>query len=823
MKTRLYLLSAIMLLTVPSFVSGQRFSGKPAGHRTIGVREKLPMLQTKWAEGCYYNAACPNDTAAHTTCLRIPAGPGAVAMAQMMKYYQYPAHGTGEHGYLHPKYGIQYANFGATNYNWGVMSDSLTSGNEALATLIYQCGVAQNMNYGAILPPSSLPEDIDTAFVKYFGYPDGAIWQRKGLFSHEEWSAMMKAELDASHPVLCVAYNNTASREQYFICDGYNDNGLFHINWGSGGALDGYYPLDSLFYDSVNFAIIQKALFGLVPPPPGPGSYVMDFEDVPDFALTFNSWTVKDVDMHDTYGITGFSFPHQTTPMAFLSFNPAGVTPSMAADLAIQPHGGQRFGACFSSNPPSNNDWFISPQIQLGIDGSFSFWVKSYTSENGLDNYRVAVSATDNNPASFTVISGTQPLQTTTFWAKKTFNLSAFNNQKVYVAINCVSNDNYLMMIDDLEVKTQAGSGLAADFTADKLSVKVGETVSFTDQSSGMPTSWSWKFTGAMPATSSLQNPSGISYAAPGSYEVSLKVSNGINSDSITKSGFIKVAYPGYMSLDFESVSDFSLSFDPWTVKDVKGGNTYGINQQSGIPYSFPHANEPMAFICFNPSKTTPPITNLQPHAGQKLGCCFSSTPPMNPNNKWLISPRMGLGNTPKIDFWVQAYNSQYGDEKYNVAVSVTNLNPSSFVPVNATPEIAPDVWTHRSYDLSAYSNQDVYIGIQCVTNNSFIFMIDDISITSSLGVNEPAMLDQIVVFPNPANDYLFVNRPFAGQGSIVLNLFSMPGEKIASWQEIPVSGKIMLDIRSLPQGFYLLEIVSGTDKVIRKVSIVHQ
>ena len=101
--------------------------------------------------------------------------------------------------------------------------------------------------------------------------------------------------------------------------------------------------------------------------------------------------------------------------------------------------------------------------------------------------------------------------------------------------------------------------------------------------------------------------------------------------------------------------------------------------------------------------------------------------------------------------------------------------------------------------------------------------MIDDISITSSLGVNEPAMLDQIVVFPNPANDYLFVNRPFAGQGSIVLNLFSMPGEKIASWQEIPVSGKIMLDIRSLPQGFYLLEIVSGTDKVIRKVSIVHQ
>ncbi|MEI6901267.1 MAG: choice-of-anchor J domain-containing protein, partial [Bacteroidota bacterium] len=331
------------------------------------------------------------------------------------------------------------------------------------------------------------------------------------------------------------------------------------------------------------------------------GSYIMDFENIPDFSLTFSDWSATDVDQHGTYGIDGYSFLHQTQPMAFLCFNPAQVNPSMASDLAIQPHSGQRFGACFSSNPPSNNDWFISPQIQLDTNGSFTFWIKSYSAVYGLDTYNVAVSTTDNGPNSFTTISGAVPLQTTLAWAKKTFSLSNFNNQKVYVAIQCTSNDHFLMMIDDLEVKTH--TDLTADFSADKISVMVGEQVNFSDQSLGNPSSWSWTFTGGTPSVSSLQNPSAISYLTPGIYDVKLKIGGGNASDSITKPGYITVAgYPTSASLDFESCDDFTLSFNPWTVIDVKGGNTYGIQD-----VVFPNAYSPMAYICFNPSKTVPP------------------------------------------------------------------------------------------------------------------------------------------------------------------------------------------------------------------------
>jgi PKD repeat protein len=774
-----------------------------------------PLVNTFWAQGCLYNANCPNDTAAHSTCLHVPAGSGASAMAQIMNFYQYPLHGTGEHGYPHPVYGIQYANFGATNYNWSAMPDSLTSGNEALATLIYQCGVAQNMNYGTA-GSSSLPADLDSALAKYFGYPKTAAWKLKSDYSTAEWLALLRAELDASHPLIYSGTDISGSTRQYFICDGYQGDDSFHFNWGLGAGKDGYYFLINLKPEATDYSFNQRALFNLAPSAPGPGSYIMDFESVPDFSLTFNDWTVKDLDMHDTYGITGYSFAHQTEPMAFLSFNPAQVSPSMATDQAIQPHAGQRFGACFSSNPPLNNDWFISPQIQLGLNGSFSFWIKSYNDVYGVDSYKVAVSTTDNNPASFTTISGTQPLQTTTSWAKKTFNLSGFNNQKIYIAIQCVSNDNFLMMIDDLEVKPQASTTLTADFTADKTMLRVGESVNFTDQSSGGPSSWVWKFTGGAPSSSSLQNPSSVRYSVPGTYPVSLKVSNGTSSDSITKTAYIIVTgYPSSMSLDFESLSDFTLAFNPWTTVDAKGGNTYGIQS-----VTFLHNYEPMAYICFNPSQSTPPLLNMQAHSGQKLGCSFSSTPPMNPNDKWLISPKMSLGINPQVEFWVKTYNNQFGDERYNVAVSTTDLTPSSFVPLTAQPEAAPADWIKKTYSLASYTNQDVYIGIQCITNDGFIFMIDDISITSTVGIDEGATLEQLVVFPNPAKGYLNLTGQSIGHRQLTIEIVNLLGKTVSTWQEVPAQDRISLNIQHIPKGIYLLRISSGEESVVRKISI---
>jgi hypothetical protein len=69
-------------------------------------------------------------------------------MAQIMKYWNYPQQGTGYHSYNEDDYGTLSANFGATTYNWSAMPNAIVSPNNAVATLMYHCGVGVDMNYG---------------------------------------------------------------------------------------------------------------------------------------------------------------------------------------------------------------------------------------------------------------------------------------------------------------------------------------------------------------------------------------------------------------------------------------------------------------------------------------------------------------------------------------------------------------------------------------------------------------------------------------------------------------------------------------------------
>ena len=188
----------------------------------------------------------------------------------------------------------------------------------------------------------------------------------------------------------------------------------------------------------------------------------MDFEDQADFDLTFGAWTANDVDQLTTYGFETVEFPHNYEAMAFLAFNPASTTPAMTDDPAIQPYAGVRFGACFAAVPPEpptyNNDWLISPMVAIGTSGQISMWVKSYTDDYGLEKYNVLVSTTNNDPGSFTSISGPTPLQAPLDWTEMTFDLSEYAGQNIYVAIQCVSQDAFIFMVDDISIQYIVGT-----------------------------------------------------------------------------------------------------------------------------------------------------------------------------------------------------------------------------------------------------------------------------------------------------------------------------------------------------------------------------
>jgi hypothetical protein len=262
--------------------------------------------------------------------------------------------------------------------------------------------------------------------------------------------------------------------------------------------------------------------------------------------------------------------------------------------------------------------------------------------------------------------------------------------------------------------------------------------------------------------------------------------------------------------LDFEDQADFDLTFGEWEAVDLDGGATYGITN-----VTFPHAGEPMAFIAFNPLTTTPAVTGMTPHGGDRLGACFATVTASAPNNDWMISPQVTLGESPMLSMWVKTYNDAYGLEKYNILVSTTDNNPSSFTQI-AGPVNAPvAAWTYVEYDLAAYQGQAVYVAIQCISNDAFIFLVDDISISFFTSVNDNPLAQSLKVYPNPAADVLNIQ---SGVEITKARLFNISGQMV--YESNGNSNEMRISTSEMPAGLYMLNITTKQGTITRKVSI---
>ncbi len=237
-----------------------------------------PLLTTTWDQGQYYNSLCPADNGHNSG--HVWTGCVATAMAQLIRYHQWPAQGYGTHTYTHDAYGTLTADFANTAYSYALMPNELTSSSSsaqvnAVATLMRDCGIAVNMSYG---PYGSSANNMcaKTALASYFGYETriacksyrtpGVIigtWNNHTYYDDETWRSMLKAELDAQRPIYYSGDNDNGNSGHSFVCDGYDNNNLFHFNWGWGGYLDGYFAIGSLEpggddYNNYNTAIFLQ-------------------------------------------------------------------------------------------------------------------------------------------------------------------------------------------------------------------------------------------------------------------------------------------------------------------------------------------------------------------------------------------------------------------------------------------------------------------------------------------------------------------------------------------------------------------------------------
>ena len=219
-----------------------------------------PLLTEMWHQGCLYNDLCPSLE--HTPCGHAEVGCVAVAMGQIMHYWRYPETGWGSNSYYNLGVGLS-ADFGNIIYDWEHMPDSLTESSseteiEAVATLLYHCGVAVNMDYG-INGSGANSGDVPDALIRHFNYSRRMHIEKRRDFDDEEWMSMLKACLDLQQPIF---YGGKGSQGSHaFVCDAYDDNDLLHFNWGWGRA-NGYFALGHLnpigySFNQNNFAILD--------------------------------------------------------------------------------------------------------------------------------------------------------------------------------------------------------------------------------------------------------------------------------------------------------------------------------------------------------------------------------------------------------------------------------------------------------------------------------------------------------------------------------------------------------------------------------------
>jgi|GEM_PF-1749715 len=216
----------------------------------------FPLLSCQWNQGNPYNGKCPTVDGKPTL-----TGCVATAMAQIMYYHQWPKQTLRKiPGYTTGSRQIAIPETEVTAIDWDKMLLSY-SGNErsvqrdAVATLLYLCGVSVEMNYN-VGESGASTRNVIYVLENYFDYvPSKMSNIFRSRYSSDVWNQIIYDELKNHRPVLYGGQSGSGGHA--FVIDGYDANDYFHVNWGWGGYQDGYFLLSALLdYNSNQDAII---------------------------------------------------------------------------------------------------------------------------------------------------------------------------------------------------------------------------------------------------------------------------------------------------------------------------------------------------------------------------------------------------------------------------------------------------------------------------------------------------------------------------------------------------------------------------------------
>ena len=365
---------------------------KPA-HPLTSAPAIRPLVTASWSQNSPYNTLLPmlnNGKQAVAGCV-------ATALAQVLYYWKQPARPTTAiPAYTSQTLQIYMPQLEPVDFNWTAMQDTYLSndtesdGARAAAQLTLYCDQVMTMDfqYGV---SGAMTSRIPNAISTYFGYKRNAHCEYRENFSTQGWTDLIYSELAQGRPV--IYSGSKASSGHAFICDGYDGQGLFHINWGWDGMSNGYYLLNVLNPDAQGTGSASEA-YGYIYDQyivcniePGEGESV--------FALTAGSVALNGAETTRTSSNANFT---ATVTGRFYNYTPETIAVSFGWGFY---QGDELLSVLYrsgsSSLPP--NYFFSTNNQELSFGSgitSGTYRIVPIYSEYGANNWRPCVGADVN-------------------------------------------------------------------------------------------------------------------------------------------------------------------------------------------------------------------------------------------------------------------------------------------------------------------------------------------------------------------------------------------------------------------------------------------
>ncbi|MGI6718741.1 MAG: M14 family zinc carboxypeptidase [Bacteroidales bacterium] len=335
-----------------------------------------------------------------------------------------------------------------------------------------------------------------------------------------------------------------------------------------------------------------------------------------------------------------------------------------------------------------------------------------------------------------------------------------------------------------------------ANFSANNTTITEGESVSFTDLSTNGPTSWNWTFEGGTPSSSNSQNPT-VVYNTSGTYDVTLIVSNEAGTDTKKITDYITVEAAGsapvanFSANNTTIIEGESVSFTDLSANDPTSWNwTF----EGGTPSSSTAQNPTVVYNTAGTYDVTLTVSNETGTDTKKL------------SNYITVE---SAGEAPIANFDVENTSIEINGE-----VHFTDKSTNAPTSWNWTFEGGTPSTSTEQNPTVVYHDEGVY-SVSLTVSNEFgsdTYTAEDI-ISVSLGVND--INNNLVVYPNPANNYVYITSDDIISKVEVLDV---AGKVII--REDKNSKTVNINIENLNDGFYLIRATINNEVFVSKVTV---